>query len=600
MPMAVAAGQCSTDIVTSSLLSMLLLLLLLWGVLVADMVLGWKSEREQIHNGVKDLSVKKRVLATKCGAELQEYAQALVLGHARKLQGLVGERVQMLQAAASRAVEVFVADVSDVLLRGLRLAEAWGNSSSKKRIGTVQGKVWATPQPPGKLGTSQFGVGEAVQPRLRQVNQPQVHFVDWDERTICGTQHTTWQQASWNTFHMCEPIMLMCCCLTLQESTFIHTQLVLQPLLLHKLQGVLRQLLLQTTSSSSAGGGGTHAALAASAALAGRKRLKAKRPSKAKQQQDHEQHPEYEDVLGCALLKAVQNPAPLLTLPVPTVASCNVDMDSLLGGSRFKSVKTLFSGDVAQAAKALSSLCSQKMSQQLMAGEAPSESAAAATEVHSDDMQSSSIDFDLWPRHSTSQPATAHAAAAAAGAAAPQSTGSTDRARHGQSTAADIADSAAGLAGSPANAARLAMQPPPPPPQPAPELSPVQLSGLLCDLLDVWHDVLGQHTHAHQLQQQREQLEQELEATMLQLGYDPADARAEVSKTADKRALQMCEQQGAEEESRWWRQQELPAVFGSSSQEAATQLEVVAQAAGELVERLAGGQKQPGCMIQLA
>jgi hypothetical protein len=76
------------------------------------MVLGWKSEREHIHSGVKDLSAKKRGLAAKCGAELQEYAQALVLGHARKLQDLLGERMQLLQAAAGKALEVFVACVS--------------------------------------------------------------------------------------------------------------------------------------------------------------------------------------------------------------------------------------------------------------------------------------------------------------------------------------------------------------------------------------------------------------------------------------------------------------------------------------------------------
>jgi type II secretory pathway component PulJ len=108
----------------------------------------------------------------------------------------------------------------------------------------------------------------------------------------------------------------------------------------------------------------------------------------------------------------------------------------------------------------------------------------------------------------------------------------------------------------------------------------------------MWHDVLSQHTHAHQVQQQREQLQQELEASMLQLGRDPTEAHAEASSTAEKLALQMCEQGDARDEGRWWRQQELPAVFGSSSEEAAAQLDVVAQAAGEFVERLAGGQQQ--------
>jgi hypothetical protein len=366
---------------------------------------------------------------------------------------------------------------------------------------------------------------------------------------------------------------------TLQESTVIHTQLVLQPLLLHKLQGVLRQLLLQQSSSSSAGNSSTGAALAAAAAaLKGRKRLTVKRPSKAKQQ-DQKQIAGMEDLLGSALVNTVNNPQALLTLPVPPVASCNIDVERLLGGSCFKSVKALFSGDVAQAAKALSSLCSQKVSQQLMTGEAPSDSAAAAAaaeEVHSDDLQSCSADFEqvpappglLWPPPPPPPP---------------------------------------GL--HPAQPPPPGVQPaqPPPPPaaeaeaaaaateeeeDPAPELSPVQLSGLLCDLLDMWHDVLSQHTHAHQVQQQREQLQQELEASMLQLGRDPTEAHAEASSTAEKLALQMCEQGDARDEGRWWRQQELPAVFGSSSEEAAAQLDVVAQAAGEFVERLAGGQQQ--------
>lgn len=80
----------------------------------ADLVLGWKSEREQVHAGVRELAKQKKELAGRCGVELQEVAQAMVLGQARKLQELVLERVTMLQGAASRAVQVFYRDVSRV------------------------------------------------------------------------------------------------------------------------------------------------------------------------------------------------------------------------------------------------------------------------------------------------------------------------------------------------------------------------------------------------------------------------------------------------------------------------------------------------------
>lgn len=77
-----------------------------------DMVLGWKSEREQHHARVKTLSLEKKMLAGRCTAELHEVAQNMVLGHARTLQGLVADRLQALQAAANRAVAVFINDVS--------------------------------------------------------------------------------------------------------------------------------------------------------------------------------------------------------------------------------------------------------------------------------------------------------------------------------------------------------------------------------------------------------------------------------------------------------------------------------------------------------
>jgi hypothetical protein len=76
------------------------------------MVSGWKSEREQYLAQVRALSLDKKMLAGKCGVELHEVAQNLVMGHAKSLQGQVQDKIQALQAAANRAVEVFYKDVS--------------------------------------------------------------------------------------------------------------------------------------------------------------------------------------------------------------------------------------------------------------------------------------------------------------------------------------------------------------------------------------------------------------------------------------------------------------------------------------------------------
>jgi hypothetical protein len=81
-------------------------------LICADMVSGWKSEREQYLTQIRARSLDKKMMAGKCGAELHEVAQNLVLGHARSLQGQVQDKIQALQAAANRAVEVFYKDVS--------------------------------------------------------------------------------------------------------------------------------------------------------------------------------------------------------------------------------------------------------------------------------------------------------------------------------------------------------------------------------------------------------------------------------------------------------------------------------------------------------
>lgn len=77
-----------------------------------DMVLSWKSEREQHYTRTRELAKERKQLVIKAGTELQELAQTMVLGQARQLHNLVAERVLGLQDAASRAVQVFFQDVS--------------------------------------------------------------------------------------------------------------------------------------------------------------------------------------------------------------------------------------------------------------------------------------------------------------------------------------------------------------------------------------------------------------------------------------------------------------------------------------------------------
>lgn len=78
----------------------------------AGMVSGWKSEREQLHSRITSMSVQKKMLAGKCGAELHEVAQGLVLGHAARLHDLVVDKMAALQAAAANTLKLFAEDVS--------------------------------------------------------------------------------------------------------------------------------------------------------------------------------------------------------------------------------------------------------------------------------------------------------------------------------------------------------------------------------------------------------------------------------------------------------------------------------------------------------
>lgn len=108
--------------------------------------------------------------------------------------------------------------------------------------------------------------------------------------------------------------------------------------------------------------------------------------------------------------------------------------------------------------------------------------------------------------------------------------------------------------------------------------------------------MLWRQQRQHKLQQQQLHDHQQHVELLQQTGMDPAAAVEEAEKVAVQRAEQ---QQGdfareavafvsSAAEKRWSRKQALSPVFGSSSAEAALQLQVVAAAGGELVEKLAG------------
>lgn len=78
----------------------------------SGMVTAWKLEREQVQSSVKAMSLQKKMLAGKCGAELQEIAQAIVRGHAAELHNRLVDRLALLQATAAKALQTFFNDVS--------------------------------------------------------------------------------------------------------------------------------------------------------------------------------------------------------------------------------------------------------------------------------------------------------------------------------------------------------------------------------------------------------------------------------------------------------------------------------------------------------
>jgi hypothetical protein len=257
-------------------------------------------------------------------------------------------------------------------------------------------------------------------------------------------------------------------------------------------------------------------------------------------------------------------------------------MDSLLTGSRLQTVKALFNGDVDQAAKAVHVMLSQPMAKQLMAVGDTGVGAVTPAAGAEDAVQQSALAPDSTGTRTLQAGASAssHAAAASGAAAAPGEDPLHESSRTAIRGAAELVGGgvASGEEALPAQS----------------QLSPEQLSELLWELLDVWHDVLQQQQEQHYCEQQLRKDQQELQEALLQIGIDPQDAQEEARKTAEKRAQQrvvigVAEKLGRKHERRWWRQQELPAVFGSSSEDADLQLECVSAAAGKLVEKVAGG-----------
>lgn len=163
---------------------------------------------------------------------------------------------------------------------------------------------------------------------------------------------------------MCNTVYRVCVCVNMypaQESTVIHTQLVLQPLTLQQLQGALLQLLLHSSSTSSSTNRQPTVSLLT---------RKASRLRKAEQQRSEETA----ELSRCAMFKAAADPLDLLTLPFVDISRADVALANLLQSSRLQSVKELFGGDVDAAAKMLNHLIAPSLSKLLM------QSAAAADE----------------------------------------------------------------------------------------------------------------------------------------------------------------------------------------------------------------------------
>jgi hypothetical protein len=174
----------------------------------------------------------------------------------------------------------------------------------------------------------------------------------------------------------------------LQETIHIHTQLVLQPLPLEKLQTIVWRLRLQLQVQQKD----------VPPASAQRRKLTAK---KTKAQAE----PDFSDPYTAShsvLFKAVANPVGLLAVPKVPTDWKTLDVDSMLAdGGKLKAVKTLFGGDAEQAHKAVQALLQNKnVIVRLMTGDpvgADGEMDAAEAEGQSADVSEVSEDVLCHP-----------------------------------------------------------------------------------------------------------------------------------------------------------------------------------------------------------
>jgi len=382
-------------------------------------------------------------------------------------------------------------------------------------------------------------------------------------------------------------VLCRVCNSELQETTLIQTRLVLQPLPLVKLQALLQQLLHQGLQSSSTASSMPRGIL---------------QPKKARSKKAEQQNEGVLRLSSSVIFKAVDNPADLLTVLNPTCSSAYADMEHMLQGSCLQSLKQLFNGDVQQAAKAVGALLARPLSMQLM--QTAGTAAAPASEGMADAAEATAASLDAAALHALPPPPPPPSSGG--GESLLDACGLLSHPPRLQPAAANKA--AGALVGSDDNtpASAVALEPDTAASSPresttssssgslpvsVPELAPEQLSELLWTLLDAWHDVLWRQQQRRRIERERLEEQREHEELMLQIGMDPDDARQEARLAAEKRAKQQAGTQQLDDgrlEARWWRQQPLPPVFGSSSEEAALQLNAVSSAAGELVNSLAG------------
>jgi hypothetical protein len=394
---------------------------------------------------------------------------------------------------------------------------------------------------------------------------------------------------------------MLCVLFVLQESILIHSQLVLQPLPLQKLQTMLWRQRLQLQAQVAGG----------AQSSAQRRKLTAKKHT-------GQAEPNFSDsytAAHCLLFKATANPIALLTVPSVPASAESVDIKEMLAdGQGLWSLKALFGESVEDAAKAVQALLKDKnVVKRLLNAPGTADGANAADGEAAGDGRFAAVEAGQLKGPPGLEGHVPQQQEGSSAVLAPPPPPAAADMVSDESTAGDAAGQGAGAAAgvevdgvaqpimslARREAERVGRHPVGLGAASQSQLSPKQLSKVLLDLFDVWHAVLTQQQQAHEREQQRVRYQQECEEALLQTGMDLLAAQEEARQTAERRAQQQEEESRAsatagkaagKDGSLWWRQQELPAVFGSSSEEASMQLECVSAAAGELVEKLAGKQ----------